>query len=94
MWILRINTADRSYKFEDVPEEYKLLYGRALTLPRAGAKQQTGFFSGCGYGNDLADVRPDIGRGKIPIDGWHQGSECRHSLGAGPGKTQDPRIGP
>ncbi len=31
MWILRINTADRSYKFEDVPEEYKLLYGRALT---------------------------------------------------------------
>ncbi len=31
MWILRINTTDQSYKLEDVPEKYKLLYGRALT---------------------------------------------------------------
>lgn len=31
MWILRINTANLSYKLEEVPEKYKLLYGRALT---------------------------------------------------------------
>ena len=31
MWILRINTSDLSYKLEEVPEKYKLLYGRALT---------------------------------------------------------------
>ena len=31
MWILRINTTDLSYKLEEVPEKYKLLYGRALT---------------------------------------------------------------
>lgn len=31
MWILRINTSNLSYKLEEVPEKYKLLYGRALT---------------------------------------------------------------
>lgn len=31
MWILRINMTDRSYRFEDVPEAYKLLGGRGLT---------------------------------------------------------------
>ncbi len=31
MWILRINMTDRSSKFEDVPEAYKLLGGRGLT---------------------------------------------------------------
>ncbi len=31
MWILRINTANLSYELEEVPEKYKLLYGRALT---------------------------------------------------------------
>lgn len=31
MWILRINMKDLSYKLEDIPERYKLLYGRALT---------------------------------------------------------------
>ncbi len=31
MWILRINMNDLSYKLEDVPEKYRLLYGRALT---------------------------------------------------------------
>jgi aldehyde:ferredoxin oxidoreductase len=31
MWILRINVTDRSSKFEDVPEAYKLLGGRGLT---------------------------------------------------------------
>lgn len=31
MWILRINTANLSYKLEEVPEKYKYLYGRALT---------------------------------------------------------------
>ena len=31
MWILRINTSNSSYKLEEVPEKYKLLYGRALT---------------------------------------------------------------
>jgi aldehyde:ferredoxin oxidoreductase len=31
MWILRINMSDLSYKLEDLPEKYKLLYGRALT---------------------------------------------------------------
>ncbi len=31
MWILRINMTDLSYKLEDFPEKYKLLYGRALT---------------------------------------------------------------
>jgi len=31
MWILRINTTNLSYKLEEVPDKYKLLYGRALT---------------------------------------------------------------
>ncbi len=31
MWILRINTSNLSYELEEVPEKYKLLYGRALT---------------------------------------------------------------
>jgi aldehyde:ferredoxin oxidoreductase len=31
MWILRINMTDRSYKLEELPEEYKLLAGRGLT---------------------------------------------------------------
>lgn len=31
MWILRINVSDLSYKLEDVPEKYRLLYGRGLT---------------------------------------------------------------
>ncbi len=31
MWILRINMSDQSYKLEELPEKYKLLYGRALT---------------------------------------------------------------
>ena len=31
MWILRINATNLSYKLEEVPERYKLLYGRALT---------------------------------------------------------------
>lgn len=31
MWILRINMSDLSYKLEELPEKYKLLYGRALT---------------------------------------------------------------
>lgn len=31
MWILRINVSDLSYKLEELPEKYKLLYGRALT---------------------------------------------------------------
>lgn len=31
MWILRINMKELSYKLENVPEKYRLLYGRALT---------------------------------------------------------------
>ncbi len=31
MWILRINMSDLSYKLEELPEKYNLLYGRALT---------------------------------------------------------------
>jgi aldehyde:ferredoxin oxidoreductase len=31
MWFLRVNMTDRSYKFEEIPEEYKYLAGRALT---------------------------------------------------------------
>lgn len=31
MWILRINMKDRGYQLEEVPERYRLLYGRALT---------------------------------------------------------------
>ena len=31
MWILRINMTDLTYKLEELPEKYKLLYGRALT---------------------------------------------------------------
>lgn len=31
MWILRVNMTDRSYKLEELPEEYKFLAGRGLT---------------------------------------------------------------
>lgn len=31
MWILRINMKELSYRLEEVPERYRLLYGRALT---------------------------------------------------------------
>ena len=31
MWILRIDMKELSYKLEEVPERYRLLYGRALT---------------------------------------------------------------
>jgi aldehyde:ferredoxin oxidoreductase len=31
MWFLRINMTDRSYKLEEMPEDYKLLAGRGLT---------------------------------------------------------------
>ncbi len=31
MWILRVNMKDQEYKLEEVPERYRLLYGRALT---------------------------------------------------------------
>jgi aldehyde:ferredoxin oxidoreductase len=31
MWILRINMTDRSYKLEELPEDYKYLAGRGLT---------------------------------------------------------------
>jgi aldehyde:ferredoxin oxidoreductase len=31
MWILRLNMTDRSYKLEEVPEQYKQLGGRAMT---------------------------------------------------------------
>lgn len=31
MWILRINMSELSYKLEELPEKYKLLFGRALT---------------------------------------------------------------
>lgn len=31
MWILRINMKDLDYRLEAVPEQYKLLYGRAMT---------------------------------------------------------------
>ncbi len=29
MWILRINMSDLSYKLEELPEKYKLLYGES-----------------------------------------------------------------
>jgi aldehyde:ferredoxin oxidoreductase len=31
MWIIRVNMTDRSYKLEEIPQEYQYLAGRALT---------------------------------------------------------------
>ncbi len=80
MWILRINMTDRSVKYEDVPEKYKLLYGRALTSQMVydevpplchalGANNKLVFSTGMVTGTSApTSARVSVG-GKSPLTG-------------------------
>ena len=68
MWMLRIDMTDRTYRLEEVPEAYRLLGGRGLTIdhcldevpPRAsaGAQQQARLCAGLRHRHVRAHVGP------------------------------------